>query len=196
MSGPIETEIKLRIPGALPDAVLKALRLVQDCGFQIRSPRAFQADQLFDRPDGEIRRAGQLLRVRVENGRATLTYKGPALPGRHKRREELEASTTEGTELIRILDRLGYVPSFRYEKYRTTFAAGSQKDSGLITVDETPIGVFLELEGAEDWIDATARRLGFAPTDYVTASYATLYGEYVALHGGPSDMTFKSGVYP
>jgi hypothetical protein len=38
--------------------------------------------------------------------------------------------------------------------------------------------VYLELEGAPGWIDRNARRLGFAESDYSTASY---YGLYVGL---------------
>jgi hypothetical protein len=34
-------------------------------------------------------------------------------------------------------------------------------------LDETPAGVFLELEGPSRWIDRTARRLGFAESDYL-----------------------------
>jgi len=46
---------------------------------------------------------------------------------------------------------------------------------GKALVDETPVGNFLELEGPPDWIDRTARRLGFRPGDYSLASYRDLY---------------------
>ena len=56
---------------------------------------------------------------------------------------------------------------------------------------QTPIGVFLELEGPESWIDQTARRLGFGPGDYVTCSNAALYEEYRRSHATvPRDMKF------
>ncbi len=47
--------------------------------------------------------------------------------------------------------------------------------SGVAMLDETPAGVFLELEGPPRWIDRTARRLGFGEADYITASYAELH---------------------
>jgi adenylate cyclase class 2 len=75
-----------------------------------------------------------------------------------------------------MLERLGYLPGFRYEKYRTKFATAGEP--GIITLDETPIGVFLELEGAKYWIDHTAGRLGFALSAYSTASYAALYSDF------------------
>ncbi len=70
-----------------------------------------------------------------------------------------------------MLARLGYRVVFRYEKYRAEYV----KDGGLALVDETPIGVFIELEGEPDWIDGHARRLGFSPEHYITESYGSLY---------------------
>ena len=75
-----------------------------------------------------------------------------------------------------ILTRLGYQPSFAYEKFRTTFRAAGEE--GIVTLDETPIGDFLELEGPGSWIDQTAITLGFGSADYITSSYAALYDEY------------------
>jgi hypothetical protein len=47
----------------------------------------------------------------------------------------------------------------------------------VITVVETQIVPFLELEGVSGWIYATAALLGFREDDYITASYAALYSE-------------------
>ncbi len=72
---------------------------------------------------------------------------------------------------------------------RTTFEASGQE--GIVTLDETPIGDFLELEGPESWIDRTALRLGFGPADYITSSYAALYEEHRRIHPTvPRDMQF------
>ena len=187
----VETEIKLRLESG-PQA---AAELLERRGYRIASPRTLQIDRVFDWPDGALRRSGRLLRIRSEGGTTLLTYKGPPLPGRHKRREELEAGIEPGTAMEAILDRLGYVPSFRYEKYRTIFAAAPRipqeaTEPGIIALDETPIGAFLELEGPEYWIDRTARQLAFSPQDYITASYAALYRDYLVSHPGPPDMVF------
>jgi adenylate cyclase, class 2 len=200
MPDSIETEIKLRFPGNAAEAFQR----IEQRGYRVRTPRTLQVDQVFDHPGGDLRQTRRLLRVRSENGRATLTYKGPPFPSRYKSREELEASTDDTAALLSILDRLGYIPSFRYEKYRTTFALPPDlnrdldpdldpepdPEPGILALDETPIGVFLELEGPEYWIDRTALRLGFSPHDYVTASYASLYQEYLAVHGGVPNMVF------
>jgi adenylate cyclase class 2 len=50
----------------------------------------------------------------------------------------------------------------------------------MATLDETPIGVYMELEGSPRWIDRAARRLGFSERDYITASYGRLYLEWCA----------------
>jgi adenylate cyclase class 2 len=91
---------------------------------------------------------------------------------------------------VRVLAALGYQPTFRYEKYRTTFSKDGEP--GLITVDETPIGDFLELEGLGVWIDATALQLGYGEVDYVTASYASLYRQHCVENptAVPTAMTF------
>lgn len=171
---PTETEIKLRVRDL---ATLRAR--IEQLGYRVHIPRTLEADQLYDR-NLELRQSDQILRLRTRGSRSTLTYKGPAQRAPHKSREELELDVTDGATFERILHALGYKPTFRYEKYRTTFAADAQP--GLITLDETPIGEFLELEGEPDWIDRTAELLGFTPADYIIESYPALYRRYREKH--------------
>ena len=182
----VETEIKLRLlqgPGP-------AQALLEHRGFQATGPRQLEIDQIFDLPAGELRQSGRLLRLRSAGGRWTVTYKGPAIAGdRHKSREEIETDVSDGAAFAQILAGLGYRPSFAYEKFRTIFKAPG--DPGIATLDETPIGVFLELEGPGYWIDRTAVTLGFGPADYITSSYAALYEEHRRTHPAvPRDMQF------
>jgi adenylate cyclase class 2 len=182
----VETEIKLRWPGdgARLRAVLEAR------GYAEVSPRELEIDQLFDLPDQTLRHSRQLLRVRRRGTECTLTYKGPPQAGAYKSREEIETTLSDGAAFEAILTALGYVPTFRYEKYRTKFRS-TREPAGLITLDETPIGNFVELEGAEYWIDDTAKYLGYTPEQYVTSSYAQLYHDHLAVNpGAPSNMTF------
>ena len=53
---------------------------------------------------------------------------------------------------------------FRYEKYREEFKAPGV----VIAIDETPIGVFVEIEGSEADIHRAAAALGKTPQDYLT----------------------------
>ena len=183
----IETEVKIRFPHG-PDA---ARALIERTGFRLKQDRTLESDQVFDRPDEELRRSDQLLRLRTAGDRATVTYKGPGRSQRHKSREEIEFDVTDPIHFSAVLERLGYQPRFRYEKFRTKFAAPDEP--GEVTIDETPIGVFLELEGPPDWIDQTAARLGLSESAYLTRSYASLYQEYRRANpGAPVDMTFRS----
>jgi adenylate cyclase class 2 len=176
-----EVEIKLPVPGAE-----QALALLQSHGFRLAKTRALEKNVIFDR-EGELRAQARLLRVREVEGRAVLTFKGPATPGRHKSREELEVDVANADVVRTILSRLGFAPGFRYEKFRTEFT----DETGVAMVDETPIGVFLELEGPPAWIDRTARALGYAESDYITASYLALYFDYCRERGIPAaDMVF------
>jgi adenylate cyclase class 2 len=83
-----------------------------------------------------------------------------------------------------VFARLGLEPMFRYEKYRTEFQR--QDEDGVVTVDETPIGNFIELEGEPDWIDTVAGELGFNERDYSTTSYGRLYLEHCERAGVPA----------
>jgi adenylate cyclase, class 2 len=71
--------------------------------------------------------------------------------------------------------------------------ARSRNGAAVVTLDETPIGDFLELEGPGEWIDDTAKRLGFSRQDYVLDSYARLYVADCERRGvEPSHMVFAS----
>jgi adenylate cyclase class 2 len=158
-------------------------------GFQVTTPRSFERNTLFDTPDQSLRCAGNILRLREYDGAYLLTYKGASLPGRHKVREELETTVGDAAAFQLLLARLGFLPGFRYEKFRTVYA---QPDAtGHLTLDETPIGPFLELEGPPTWIDHTAAALGFAPDHYITASYGQLWAQHCTANGIPlSDFVF------
>jgi adenylate cyclase, class 2 len=189
-----ETEVKIAFNGT-PE---QARALIEERGYSLIESRTLETDQLFDRA-GELRGSDQLLRLRRTRNwsgdRSTITYKGPGLRGRHKSREEIEFDVSHengGPDAFTlVLDRLGYQPTFRYEKYRTKFAA--QGEPGIITIDETPIGVFLEIEGEAEWIDTTAARLGYSHSNYLTCSYASLYRKYrEANTTAPENMIFPS----
>jgi len=168
---PTETEIKLAVADAA--AARKLLRAV---GFVVSRRRVFESNVVFDTPRLTLRRASTLLRLRQAGRVITVTYKGKPSVGRHKSREELELSVSNASMMGAIFERLGYSPVFRYEKYRTEYSL--KRGAGMAVLDETPVGIYLELEGAPAWIDRTARRMGFSEQDYITASYARLYLEW------------------
>jgi adenylate cyclase class 2 len=181
---PREIEVKLPLSGAG-----EGRRLLRAAGFRVSRRRVFEANTLLDTRRQTLRRAGRLLRIRQAGRLGTLTYKGPPAIGKYKDREELEVETSDAPRLAEMLSRLDFRPVFRYEKYRTEYRRGAE--AGLATLDETPVGVFLELEGAPGWIDRNARRLGFREAGYITASYFALYAEHCRKHDvRPTHMTF------
>jgi adenylate cyclase class 2 len=180
-----EIEIKLRAPD--PEF---AHELLTSRGFHRVEPREHEDNLLVDTGDGALRRSGKLLRIRNARNRGLLTFKGPSLPGKHKQREEIETEVADPSQFLRILENLGYGVVFRYEKYRSEYARPGEQ--GTVTLDETPIGTFLELEGQPDWIDRTAAALGFHESDYITASYGSLYLKHKEETGATSrDMVFS-----
>jgi adenylate cyclase class 2 len=124
--------------------------------------------------------------VRDDAGRAFLTFKGSVVPGPLKVRDEIETGADSAERLLAILGALGYEPVFRYEKYREELTV----PGAILAVDETPIGTFVEIEGDADAIHDIARRLGYSPDDYVTASYRALYAEASGDRSAEGDMTF------
>ena len=183
-----EIEIKLPIGG-----VKQARRLLRAAGFHVAKRRVFEENVLYDTQASELRHSSRLLRIRATGRSYKLTFKGAPEPGKHKNREEIETFVDDGSALDAILQRLGFAAVFRYEKFRTEFQRGNSK--GVATLDETPIGTYLELEGDPQWIDGTARKLGYEEKDYITASYARLFQEWRERNGSAAaDMLFPKTV--
>jgi len=174
-----EVEIKLRLADAA-----EGRRRLRQAGFRVARRRVLERNVIFDTSGQTLRRRGLLLRLRTAGKQSLVTFKGPAEPGKHKIRKEIESELRGPEAFAEILEGLGYQPSFRYEKYRTEYVehsgtglrpVGAGSGAGRAMLDETPAGTFLELEGPPRWIDRTARRLGFSEADYITASYAELH---------------------
>jgi adenylate cyclase class 2 len=179
-----ETEIKLAVEN-LEDMLAR----LSAKGFQIVKERHFEANEVYDTAAAELRHRGSLLRLREAAGDCVLTFKGPAVSGKYKSREEIEVNLSDASNGAQILARLGFEKRFRYEKYRTEFA---RSGGGLVLVDETPVGLYLELEGSPEWIDEVAVELGFVHSDYITKSYGALYMEYCKANSfEPADMVFE-----
>jgi len=191
-----ETEIKLRVPD-LVALIRKLGRLRARC-----HGRVLERNVLYDTPDSDLRSRGRLLRVRLETPapstltpgglpRVVITSKSPARDSgrsRYKEKLERELVVRSARGWPAKLRSLGFRPEFLYEKLRTTFRL-----PGLhLDLDETPVGVFLEIEGRPEAIDRVARAIGFSPRDYIRATYWDLYAAECRRRGRiPRNMLFS-----
>lgn len=140
---------------------------------------------MYDTDGGALGAAGVLLRLRRSGPRCLLTLKTPAGGDpAYKVRRETETEVGDFAAAEAILRGIGLRPVFTYEKYREEL----ELDGLPVMLDETPIGCFLEIEGAPAAIDALAGRLGFTRADYIRDSYHRLF----RLSGGNGDMVFAT----
>ncbi len=178
-----EIEVKLRVEDreALPGRLATI-------GAALVQAREIEDNQLYDFPDFALKTKGAMLRVRIQPSGSTLTYKeAPRVEGGAKVRDEIEVAVTSGETTATILVKLGMRPLFRYQKYRAVYRYSDL----LITIDETPIGIFLELEGPKPLIDEVAGKLGYRATDYIVKSYLELWRDNLRVRGQPlRDMVF------
>ena len=186
MSSNREVEIKFRVENAE-----NLTAELQAADFRLVTARTHEMNTLYDQPGGKLRRRGALIRLREYGPKWTLTYKDKTGPqsGRHKSRREIETVVENGPAMAQMLEALGYSPSFRYEKYRSEWS----DSNGHVVIDETPIGIFGEIEGAPEWIDATAQRLNILTEQYLKESYAELFMAWKRkTKSEATEMTFKA----
>ena len=183
-------EIELKFPVASLASLERRLR---ELGFRMDTPRTFESNTLYDTPQRDLKARGELLRVRHYGNKAIVTHKRhpdqEELGTIYKVRVETESEVTDGEALAEIFTRLGYGPAFRYEKYRSEY---SDPDGlGHAVIDETPIGIYAELEGPTDWIDRSLRALGVDPQSCLTESYGKLFLQWKQRTGSDAEhLTF------
>ncbi len=161
---------------------------LESAGFQQKTPSTLETNTLYDTASGELRRAGEVLRLRVYGDRNLLTHKSRGTALKHKSRVEHETGVDSLGEMHAILTALGFRPTFRYEKFRAEWSDGA----GEVVIDCTPIGDLAEIEGSPEWIDRVANLLGISERDYITTSYAELFSDWKERTGSSAlHMTFE-----
>ena len=161
-----EQEVKLKFDSheAARQAVVTA------GGRLVRSERP-QEDRFLDTTDDRLSDSGCALRIRLEPGVTTITFKGPIEAGPVKSREEIETTVAEAEAAETILSKLGFAEWWRHTKHREDYLVGDTR----VFIDRTPVGVFVEIEGTLETIAFTAHALGRGPADYILDSYRNLY---------------------
>jgi len=170
-----ENEIKLAFPS--PET---AVRRLLTAGAHEVHARAFEDNVLFDLADRPLTKSGRLLRLRDFDGASVLTFKAPvAGEHRHKVKIEHETAIADPKALRSILLGLGFEVVYRYQKYRATY----RLEAVLAAVDETPLGTFVELEGAPDDVDRAAAAIGAKSSDFIRETYRELQEADAAARG-------------
>jgi adenylate cyclase class 2 len=180
-----ETEVKIRA-GDL-HALEATLKLA---GAVLKAPRIFERNVRYENADGSLTEAGKVVRLR-QDSRIRLTYKEPgveAIPGMISR-TELEVEVDNFELMNAILVKLGFQPSWLYEKYRTTYELASAE----VTLDEMPFGSFIEIEGEAIAIDEVLEVLKLSTVPRIAVSYSGLFFALKErLHWTFQDLTFEN----
>ena len=162
----VEIEVKIRI-----DDIKSIGEKILELGAKLEKERHYEENTLYDVPSKTLHKKQQALRLRRMNKKSFLTFKGPPQKSRKfKVREEFETEVKNEKQLRKIIKSLGYTPIFNYEKHRTVY-----KTKGLkISLDETSIGNFIELEGEREKIVKFADALGVSKKEFIKQDYIQL----------------------
>ena len=137
-----------------------------------------QEDVLYDLPGEPLRKKGVVLRLRTENGRSLITYKGPSKSRRVKAKEEIEFAVAPAARTL--LECLGYSPTFSLGKTRTEYSLPGVTvcvDSVDIVGNWVEFECFGQAESCRRKIVAAAAKLGIPENDLAPLSYTTMVRE-------------------
>ena len=166
----IEIEKKYRLTTVQRDDVLRRLK---DSGAEDRGEE-FEENTIYG--GGSLQRETSVLRLRRVGDRALLTYK-ERFPGESavKHQREDETTVDDPTAMAAILEALAFEPALVYEKRRHTWSFRGTE----VVIDQLPFGLFMEIEGEEEAINAAEQALGI---DGLPAEHAT-YPQLAEQHG-------------
>lgn len=118
-----------------------------------------QHDIMLDTPDADLFRSGNKIRIRIEDDKAELTYKGNINTYKDiSKREEINVPIhkEEVNNYIKIFSSIGYPVCFQIKKEREVYT----KENITITIDSWPIiGYLIEIEGEENKIKEIAKQI-------------------------------------
>lgn len=184
---PYEVELKFRADAERLARVRDALARPDDV------IAVSHVDLYLSHPARDFAATGEALRLRSEDARNALTYKGPKRPGAAaKTREEIEVPVGSGAEaradLAALLERLGFRPVAEVRKWRRSVYVSREGRSFAVALDESPdLGCFVEvetlaegedqLEEAQAAVLAFAAELGLDRADVEPRSYLRMFLE-------------------
>lgn len=166
--GKIEKEIKLKVKDykALLETLLKNGAVILN--------KSKEKTIRFDTPNMDLEKRGVFLRVR-SGSKNTITMKEKFGEDKNIRsRKETEFEIGDVNQMAYILEKLGFTFIRIMEKYRINL----QYKGAILSIDEMPFGMFLEIEGVEEVVGQISSELGYLESDKILETYWGLFEEY------------------
>ncbi len=165
-----EIEVKIRLKEDFNRIEEKLI----NSGFEAETSFQKELNIFYDR-NGELKEKGLALRLRYFSNMVSLTLKGKSLKKKIKERKEYEVSVSSFENMDLILKSVGLKPFFKYEKMRKLFR---NKNNVLVTLDKTPFGNFMEIEGNVKSIKIIMDEMEISQNDIEEKNYLQLFSEF------------------
>ena len=131
-------EVELKIP---VDNVEKLRSIIKNRGFLVSITR--QNDVYFQHPIRDFSLTDEALRLREEDGKYQLTYKGPKISNVSKTRVEISIDVNDFNKTKQLLENLGFKAFMNISKIRETYKI----DEILVSIDHVDnLGHYVEFE--------------------------------------------------
>ena len=140
-------------------------------------PKFKEIDYYYDSKNNSFSSQGKLLRLRKIGKDAILTFKGPVIPSRFKKREEMNMELPgfggrNFKKISNLLNEIGYLKFFNKEKIRQKF----KYKNILAFLDKLPfLGYYLEIEGGNKDIVNFVKLLGLDIEKAKKETYSQLF---------------------
>ncbi len=136
------------------------------------NPKTFEKNIIYDHKDINLKRKGVLLRLRKFGKKNILTLK-KASKGKEgfKVREEINLDVESFEKTENFLKSLGFFKTFSYEKWRENYSYKGL----IISLDETKVGNFMEVEGEYKDIWDFLKEIGVSKEKTLTLTYMDLF---------------------
>ena len=138
-----------------------------------------QSDVYYNAPNRDLKKTDEALRIRVSNGHAEVTYKGPKIDTETKARKEINVKIDDYQKFNNILEVLNFKRIKSVDKIRQQYEC-----EGLnVMIDEViDLGRFLEvevlidgdIEAAKERIFSLLKRIGLGKEKLTRESYLEL----------------------
>ena len=165
--------------------LLKFIESLNRVGAICTHRRYLEINELFDTAKKDLSKNFETLRLRSDWAQK-ITYKRALT---FNIRNEIEFEVSDINKARELISALGYERYLLFEKYRTIYVwQGAQ-----ITIDETPIGLFIEIEDKSlDLLEEKTEFLWLNWDDQVRKSYFECFQTIQGQDRKLQEMTFES----